>query len=220
MKKIIVFISAFVLLFSCKTGRYISDYKQIKKTIDTLVILKPMVVIDVENYSNKDTFDIKLENAVSKILKDKANDLLSKKYIIKNELPDKEYSDGYIKNLISLTNKLKQSKNPIQEFIFPNLSNENDNANYSLFFYLKGHYTLGINPYETLSKGESANLILGGSSVNLTPARTANEEIGVILFNKNNEVLYFNSVFSVNDPRLKELVERDFMKVIKSIYYK
>ncbi len=220
MKKIIVYISVFTLLYSCETGRYVSDYKQIKKTIDTLVILKPMVVIDVKNYSDKDSFDIKLENAVSKILKDKANDLLNKKYIIKNELSDKEYSDADIKELISLTDKLKQSKKTIQGFIFPDINNKNDKTDYLLFIYLKGHYTQGISPYETLSEGESANLILGGGGVNLTPAKTANEEIGVFLLNKNKEVLYFNSIFSVNDPRLKELAERDFMKVIKSIYYK
>lgn len=110
--------------------------------------------------------------------------------------------------------KLKISGNPISKFILSDgiIKNFNiDNGKYFLFIYLREHYTIGVSPYETLGQG---------NSINLTPARTANEEVGVLLQNNKKEVLYFNSVFSANDPRLKELAEKDLMKVIKSIYYK
>jgi len=213
MKKIILFLIVLNLIYSCNTGKYVSDYKQIKKTIDTLVILSPLVVIDAANYTNNKR-ESDLEKRVEKILSSKADSILARKYNIEKDFSVNNYNEENIKELSNLLGNLKTSKNPINKLKLSDgiiKKTTINNEKYFLFIYLKGHYTIGVSSYETLGQG---------NTLNLTPARTANEEVGVLLLNRNNEVLYFNYIFSSNDPRLKELVERDFMKVIKSIYYK
>ena len=212
MKRIVLFLTITTVLFSCSTGKYAADYKQIKKSIDTLVVLSPMIVIDASDYNGKRIIDSELENNVRKFLTDKSYSLLTGKYVIESDFSNNEYKDENIIEFANLLRNIKQSKNPIQNLVLPNSIYQNHNTGkYFLFIYLKGHYTIGVSPYETLGNN---------SSINLTPAGTANEEVGVLLLNNNNELIYFNSIFSVNDPRLQELTERDFIKVIKSIYYK
>jgi len=210
MKNSVLFLTIVFVVFGCSTGKYVSNYKQIKKTIDTLVIISPLVVIDALNYKGEEITDNELEDSVGIILTNKVSDLLQAKYVVKKDMSQRNYTKEEIEEFVSLFIKLKQLKNPISKLKFSNSIYINE-GKYYLFVYLNGHYTIGVSPYETLGQG---------NSINLTPARTANDEVGVLLLNNKKEVLYFNSVFSANDPRLKELVERDLMKVIKSIYYK
>ncbi len=211
MKKLIVLLIIPFFFNSCNTGKYVSSYKQIKKTIDTLVILTPMVVIDASEYNGKQIIDEELENKVKKILTEKAENLLNSKYILEKDFTVKNYNKLEISEFMGLLNCIKDVKNHIENHFFPKSVKEDYiKSKYYLFIYLKGHYTIGVSPYETLGTN---------NTINITPFRTANEEVGVLLI-YDKKVLYFNSVFSINDPRLQELVERDFLKVIKSIYYK
>ncbi|MCF6364645.1 MAG: hypothetical protein L3J35_00405 [Bacteroidales bacterium] len=217
MNKTILITLMSILIFGCSTGKYVSDYKQIKKSIDTLVVLLPMVIIDEVDFQGKRMADDKLEKDIREKIVNKTYDMLIQKYEIKENLYRKEYNDENIEDIRSLVMKIKNSPNPINNLFFPGTIFQNYEIKTDkcfLLIYLKGHYTLGVGPYGPPG-------ILGdGVRIYLPPTRFADKEIGVLLFNENKEVLYYNFISSANDPRIKELLERDLMKVLKPIYYR
>ena len=185
----IILIIPILFLGSCQSGKYSTDFKSIKKSIDTLVILPTNVEVKVRGENNR--IDIELSKQIGQHLSEKIISLLKSKYNIIHDSAYQEYS-VIVNNEISELNKLlKVKENPIDNVIIPQsmeeLAESYDN-NFILLIYFRGFYTSGIDPFEKASR----------DVVYLSSPNYGNMSLFIILFNKSSrKVLFFEESLAV-----------------------
>ena len=194
--------------------RSVNDFKLIKKSIDTLVIVNPFVKIQVKNFNAAPTIDYFESEKITKQIANQTIKFLGKKYNTElNTLAS--FNDSlYLNEINQVILKLNESKNPINSIKIPetllDLINLSKNR-YFLSVLFIGHYTYGISPYEKVT----------GSKIYLNPGSIAKSNIYIFLADKEkNEIIYYASSQSSDDPRVPDMNERLISKTIKTLYYK
>ena len=209
----IYLIVPFLFLVSCQSGKYVTEFNSIKKTIDTLVILPMNVKVYVKGDSDK-KLDTEVAKEIGQHLSEQTLKLLKNKYKIVYDSTFYEYNSVSDNEIVELIQLLDVKENPINDIYIPKsleeLSNQYDNQ-YFLLMFFRGFYTAGISPYEKASR----------DVVYLSSPNFGNMKLNLILFdNSNKKVLFFEESLVRDDPRLANLIEQMTMQDLKTIYYK
>lgn len=205
-------IISFLFLLSCQSGKYVTDFKSIKKNIDTLVVLP----INAEVYVKGDNTenDTELSKQIGQHLSNQILSILKSKYNLIHDSIYREYSPIFNKEIGELTQLLIVKENPIDNvYISKSLEELADSYEnrYFLLVVFRGFYTAGVSPYEKATR----------EVVYLSSPNYGNMKLNLILFdNSDKKVLFFEESIVKDDPRLVNLIEQMTMQDLKTIYYK
>lgn len=215
----VIFLFGFNLTFlltSYSQVKQVSNFKSIKKTIDTLTYLAPHVFIESISKSISET-DTSLITTISNQLSKKISSSLKQKYFIKNSLFQLQvYQDNEITIFF---NKLDSIDKVLIDIDVPKWLNSYDSSTTSqyvlaIFFY--GFYYSEFEPYFITKQSLRTNYIL------LNPPMLYGSSIRIVIADKQtNTILYYNNIKSKHcDPRITSEVEKLISDIIKPIYYK
>jgi len=203
-----------VLAFGCSTAKYSVTFKSQKKTMDTLIINKPYVLIIADNMKTQ-MIDVDLTKSNEDLIKKNTIDLLSKKYFIKQL----DYMKFDKDSLISLCNNLEKCNKTLNGFSIQSFLCQTKYTSGNQFGLIILFYG-GFNPnYETnynLKTGIKTNTVYYDPM-----AKPYSDMVLMIIDFKKEQVVYFDRKNSSNfDPRLPDQIEQMTMNLLRPIYYK
>ena len=221
-----------LFLYSCATNKHISDFRQVKKSIDTLVVLPALIdikIVDIGNKINRDSFK---DYETNTIISEKSKKILNKKYDVINSgefLPLTE-DDSYELYLFYQQIKKLDKKQSISEALVPTLFEKISSQTpqqYLIINYLTGFYPSServkyVNE-KILEEGMMLSILSLGHVMVLPSIYNSmgGSFLITILYDKvNNKILYFATSDKNGDPRNKYALKKYVSMNLKGIYYK
>ena len=203
------------LLFTqCYTKKYYTDFKNAKKTVNTLVLLSPYV--SVEFLKNKEIIkDDELETKLRKEIFSYSSYVFIQKYQLTNLILSYDTINmNDLSTLFSiLDNSDKNAKLPIPPFI-QNLFQKDSNRYFVMVFY-KGFYNAHFQPNFRIQQAMMWNKIFINSNFNSSDMRV------LVFDNKNKIIVYYGKKYSKNiDPRVFSSIEQMTYSVLRPLYLK
>jgi hypothetical protein len=207
-------IIALIMHLNCRAEKYVSNFKNIKKSIDTLTILPLNVEIFAIESDRSKNIDEGLTHDIKEQLTAKTLKMLSRKYIMIHDSTVIDYNNAMDSEISELIKLIKSSQNPIDGIKIPNvledLTSQYSNDFFLLLFF-RGHYTIGIQPEESVVRDK----------IYIPAQNFAGMELDILMIDKAQQrVLYFEDASTRDDPRLSDLVERIILRAMKTVYYK
>ncbi len=210
-------VSVFILLALNSfgnSGKYYSNYKSFKKSIDSIYVLQPFSLIyclsDTSDYE-----DTKQNTRTSKLLIEKVTAVLKNKYILSFD-ENTNNTLSYQDEIIKLFNELDSVNDPSKPFKTPKFLDDllkDKEEQYILIPFLNGKYRKGANQTDMIMDGGRTLMIR--NDLYMT-------EIAIILLdNFNHQILFYNYKFSSqSDPRIKSHVDLLMGKVLMPVFRK
>jgi hypothetical protein len=206
------YLLAFGTIFLCgfQSSKYIVGFKEIKKNIDTLVLIEPNVFVKTSDFYGKEYYDSSLNDKVKSEIANKTLKILKNKYIMQYDSVLFDNDSLIDEDLDKLITTLKSLNNPIQDIKIPSsfqdLLSFNDKRYYLLIF-LRAQYIDG--------KPTRQDVLY------LDPLfYTYMKQYVFICDNFEKRILYYNDSFSKDEANNTELVERITSRTLQTIYYK
>ena len=205
-------ISIIIIIQACSSGKYYADFKNSKKSIDTLAVMQPVIFIE-SNESPYDLYDPVLSGQVQNQIFEKAYSVLSKKYfidLIENSIDTLQSTDINKLFVLLENSENKESKIEIPELIRKSISGIQ--PRYCLLVFFKGFYTRG---YAKISG--TSNTI----AFNISGQKMLSSDMRLVIFDKvANDVVYYNRKESSADPQVPYNIIKCTSDIIRPIYYK
>lgn len=223
----ILLISFSLYCFSQGLVRQVTNFKKIKHTIDTLVIIPSYVDIkgiDVNNKLFSDTvFSPKLCDTVSFLI----SNLLKNKYHLKHVSGDKRINNIIKRDFNKLFNDINISGNSMPNIELPDSIFQTDinNSRYSLITIFVGLYRTSEKVRKDAKESLPASLavgILSLGSLMLIPTNPSYLAMRIILYDRiEKRVLYYKTDYMPGFNRVDFYnINQFIMKNFKTIYYK
>lgn len=199
------------LMTSCFPTRQSSEFRQMKREADTLVVISPHLEITAYDFRVR-TADSELAEKNREIITVSTNKVLSSRYALKHiEMP--ELDKG---KLLALFNELENLSGAstliIPQTFFPSLKEiENNQLAMIIVFHAE---------YNSINTAIGANTM--ANTWSYTPAARPRSDLRLIVFNmQTDEIIFYNRYktrnYSANSP---DDMERMTRKILKDIYYK
>jgi len=206
-------IVSFSLTYSCSPPKQTSDFRSIKKSIDTLAIASPLVTIMAKNKGNI-VKDIELSESNSTLITKVTINLLDSRYNLKNIrfLQDSVLYQNILISIDSSSGSIEPNKIKaiIDEHEYRN------QARYVLVIFYCAEYNSMFEPNHNVREGLANNAII----INAATKPRSRLDI-IVLDMQKKELKYYDRIESSDiDPRIPANVESFTKKVLKSIYYK
>ncbi len=210
-----VLIIIIITLFICSSAKNIPVNNNVQKPKDTLLILKPYVIVYAE-INGKSEVDSSLSKTNSELIKSAVINLLEYKYklIISDSVEIDE--DTLIKKLDELEIKSKSSKNVSSKTIFKKY-NDVTKSKYALLLLLNADYNPRYQPnYNTY------NNAMGSNSISYNAAAQAHCDMRYFIIDTQTEqIISYDKKKSLStDPRVAGQVEQLTKTLLKGVYYK
>ncbi|RLD59707.1 MAG: hypothetical protein DRJ05_06005 [Bacteroidetes bacterium] len=208
-----IIVLAFILT-GCSSAKYSTEFKAQKKNIDTLTIIKPIVTIDARN--NKVQFlSTELINSVQQTIEGLTIDILSSKYVLKEEKLSNIDTTIFNKIYDQIENSPKRisgvSSDSILKQIAPNIK-----SRFALLITYDGKINPNYEPHNNLMAGLASGYVI------IAPNTKPHSDLRLMIIDTEiHEVVYFDRVKTSNyDPRVKSEIERIIKTILRNIYYK
>ncbi|MCK9617523.1 MAG: hypothetical protein M0R21_06765 [Lentimicrobiaceae bacterium] len=211
MKRILFIISVISgLLYACSSGKYVDEFKKIKRSIDTLEILPIDLQIKTVDFYRRQQSDPQLEEIVITDIINQTNSVLNKKYkIVKpdyNDLTDSQVSVDFEQ----LSNLLDDKKNSLNNVDIPlsfNNLKRNHKHQYSIMLIIRAQYCINY-PEQT-------------NKIWIDPlVKTYIKQCIFLIDNFNGKILYYKKIKTAGDISVKLAVEQITLKSLRNLYYK
>ena len=225
LKILFLFTCFIALLLFTNAEKYYSNFKRVKKEVDTLVLLTPYVEVE---FSKGQSFskDFELSEVLAQQIFDNSHSLLDKKYTLARlASPLDSMSENELSDIFSiLDSSSKLTELPTPPFIQNRIKSCTNR--YLLFIAFNGYYNADFPPYYRVS-GQGSVGIGGGSATSVSIVIHPytiffNSDMRVIIFdNQDDKIVFYNKKYSKDtDPRLPKSVEKMTLDILKSVYYK
>jgi len=189
------------------------DFRQLKKSIDTLSFLTPQVVVESFSSNNR-KIDTVLGEDIRGLLRKKIFTILSGKYTVE----EISFSITAVNNeFTQFFNSICRAGSSLVPFIeIPSWLNKQKTSRYVLGVNFHGFYNGNCEPYYW------AKASLRNNSVYINTDALIAIEMEIMLADKSsNRVLYYRKIKSKElDPRIPADVEKVSSDILKKIYYK
>lgn len=204
---LLLFFHSYVALSQTKQ---VDNFKAIKKTVDSLTLIIPLVEVDILGSSAKDTA---LAGSIRKALSDEIADLLSDRYKL-----NMQQADLLAKTDVApFIDKMDQTESISNTELIPeNLYPAVNDGNYFVAVFFIGSYDKSYPPnYRT-------NQLLLNNAIAIKKGPFCESKIALAFCNRNEKrVLFYHTISSKKlDPRLKDDVTGLARDLVKPIYYK
>lgn len=208
-KVLLTIIITSVLFIGCNSGKYVSEFKEIRKSIDTLEVLPIDIKIKTADYNKKQQYDHQLENVVKADILDQIKTFLNKKYTIVIADTTVNYSQLGT-DLERIRFFIATQKNPLKNEEAPFSFNEikgNLKHRYTLILLVRSQYC--INFPDRLS------------TLWIDPSASTYINQYLFLIDKlNGTIIYFKKVNSDGNISDKVSLEHSTLESIRNLYYK
>jgi hypothetical protein len=211
----IVLIFILVLNLGCRYPKCTEKFKVAKKTLNTYVLLDPVVSI-YARVKNAVTSNPPLSSSTSKIIDGVVNTTLSSKFNLK-KIAGLKFRPSELDSLYKQMdyNKSKQ----LSGIAITSVLNRDfigQPEKYGLLVSLKGYYNPNYSPHNSLASGMAGNsLILYSNTKPLVYVRL------LVIDFEINEVVYYDKYVTENyDPRLESEMAELIKSRIRKIYYR
>jgi hypothetical protein len=205
---LIIFIAS-ILLIGCNPGKHVSDFKNIKKSIDTLDVLPIDIQIKTVDYNKEQLFDRPLEKVVKADILDQIKTFLNSKYKIAIADTTVDYSQ-LCKDLERIRFFIATQSNPLKDEEVPFSFNEikkNLKHKYSLVLIVRSQYCINFpNRLSTLWVDPMVSPYIN--------------QYLFLIDNVNNKIIYFKKVNGDGDISVKLSVEQITLESLRNLYYK
>ena len=230
MHRLVVF-AIILMLSSCVVIRETSDFENLKKGIDSLTILPPLISVKSIDVGTVVKYDTLLNYKLNYFITQNISDLLDSKYNIsilegfsnEYDIVDSLYNDQGI----SLVMDIGGSEEGLDSIELPSSIKKmvlNSKTQYCLLSGFFGYYKTNERKYEEERRLFKINIIISGISfgtVLLRPSKPAESRFYAILIDKiNNRVVYYVTPVPSGDPRSEKVVKGLIYKNLKDLYYK
>ena len=216
MKKTLLLIIVIAgLFFGCNSGKSVVGFKEMKKSIDTLLVLPISVHIKTVDYFKKQTTDPELEEVVSSNILNQVNNVLSEKYKILLPPSGTDSDSQFIADLEQMTDYLDKHNKRLFEIYAPVSFNEikkNLTSRYSLILTVRSQYCINFPP--EINPGTSSVLWINPLY------ETYIHQYLFVIDNLNNQIIHYNKSTTVGNISVKLSVEQITLKSLKELYYK
>jgi hypothetical protein len=203
----------FFLMISCFPTKQTSEFRQLKREVDTLIVISPYLEITAFDFREK-TPDSLLAKRNKELITTVTNQLLSSRYALKHiEMPeldrDKLLALFYDLDNSSVTNTINK-KQPF----FPALK-EIDNNQLAMIITFHAEYN-------SVTTALSSRSNFGTHTAVITPSARPRSDLRLIVFNLHtDEIIFYNRYdtrnYSASSPADMEKMTR---KILRDIYYK
>ena len=194
--------------------KQVSDFKRIKKSMNSLSFLTPYVIIHAIGNGTA-TVDKAQTDTVGLWVNKQVTSMLQGKYSLMN-VPVQW--DSGISQMDSLFALLDSSGKilpviPTPLWLQPT---DTDSSRYALIIFMKGNYHQGYEPYYGIRQSMAANTIRIGSSA------LSGTTMSIIITDKlSNTILYYRTIASRRyDPRIRADINQLTSTILKHIYYR
>ncbi len=210
---IIAIIIIATILSGCSSAKYSTEFKSQKKNIDTLTIIKPIVTIDARN--NKVKFlDTGLTNSVQQTIEELTIEVLSSKYVLKEEKISHIDTTMLNKFYDQIENSPKMISGISSDYILKQIA-PNIQSRFALMITYDGKINPNYEPHHNHMTG-----IASGSIIIAAHTKPYSDLRLMIFDTEICEIVFFDRINSSNyDPRVKSEIERITKTILKKIYY-
>ena len=201
------------LMISCFPTRQSTEFRQMKRMADTLVVIAPYLEITAYDFREK-TPDSLLAEKNREIITNVTNQVLSSRYALKkSEMPELD-RDKLLALFYDADNSSGANRTIRRQTFFPSLR-EIDKSKLAMFITFHAEYN-------SVTTAVSGNTMFGTSSVRITPSARPRSDLRLIVFNlQTDEIVYYNRYdtrnYSASSPADMERMTR---KILRDIYYK
>jgi hypothetical protein len=203
-------------LLECSSGKYYSDFKTRKKSIEKLAVCRPTIFVKSVK-GQKQSEDYELCDKLKKQIFEKTSSILSSKYKltaasdINDSIPEKDLQALFSK----LDNSGKQlSSIKIPPFLQKDFNNIKER--YCLMIFFQGSYNGYLKPNEDFKQALQSNTIY------LNEGHPYRSDIRIVVVDilENNLVYYDKKVSNDIDPRLPIPIDQMISSILRTLYYK
>lgn len=228
MKILRFLIVIIVVSYGCQAGKRVSDFKEVKQSIDTISIIPAFIEIKEIGLGDKITIDTLFSREMSDSISNKISQFLFKKYQIKKYEGYSSINNDVANDLNQVYYELDNSKKIIPDIEIPNSifqNSKNYNDRYCIITFVGGLYKTD----ERIAKDEKdilpasiAVAVLSLGHVYLVPSNPASSTMRLILYDKvMKKVLYYkkstqNGIYPTNISTIDGFIYEN----LKGIYYK
>lgn len=190
--------------------RYFSDFKTMKKKVDSYTVVLPIVYVQSYTGSNISS-DEKTSDSLSQYLLKKTKSMLSGKYSLTviDEAFDlqKKEVDSFLKNLDAISKGISQVYTPdfIQD-LTKNVTNK-----YCILSFFEGTYPQNSDPYRNWKNPNSITIYDNSSHSTLWL---------IIIDKEKHHIVFLDKKSSTIDPRTNDFIDNAVLRIFKPIYYK
>lgn len=203
-------------LTRCSSGKYYSDFKSRKKSVEKLAVIKPSIFVKSVK-DQKESEDNELCYKLEKQISEKTSSILSGKYI----LTDISNTSDIIseKELQSLFSNLDNSEKHLSSIKIPPFLQKdfkNIKERYCLKIFFQGFYNGYLKPDENVKQALQSNVIY------LNSRHLFRSDIRLIVLDilENNIVYYDKKISNDIDPRLPMPIDQMASNILRPLYYK
>jgi hypothetical protein len=200
------------LMISCFPTRQTSEFRQMKREADTLIVISPYLEITAYNFREK-TPDSVLAQKNKEIITRVTNQLLSSRYALKQiEMP--ELDREKLLTLLHEADSTSVTNTTSYQAFFPALK-EIDNNQLAMFIVFHAEYN-------SVTTAVSGNTMFGNSSVRVTPSARPRSDLRLIVFNVQTDEIVFYNKYNTRSYSASSAADMERMtrKILKDIYYK
>lgn len=205
---------AFVTV-QCSSGRYFSDFKSQKRSIDSLTVFQPVVYI-TSMKGKEQVEDIAVRDSVRVQISRTTQETLSDKYGLAYATLTDSVASGDIAFFFSMLDNSGDMVAVVNTPEFMQHAIMKAPGRYCLMLFFQGSFVNELDPNYTVTHMMRSNTII------INPIATSRSDIRLVVFDKaRNQVAYYNRVEAKNsDPRLLGAIDQMTLTVLRSIYYK
>jgi hypothetical protein len=205
-----------VIVFgACKYPKYQKSFRVTKKTLDTYVVMEPVVTV-YARVKNSITSNPPLSVSTSKIVNQIVNKTLSSKFKLKGDIGVK-YNSATLDSVCHLLDNNKSKE--LKGIAMPSNINVNfigKPERYGLLISMIGFYNPNFNPHNSLTRGMATNSLI----FNFNTKPSIEIRLMVIDFELKELVFYDKFISDNFDPRVETEVAELVKRRLRKIYYK
>lgn len=199
----------------CSSGRYYSDFKSQKRSIDSLTVFQPVVYI-TSRKGKEQVEDIAVRDSVRVQISRTTQETLSDRYRLAYATLTDSITSSDITFFFSMLDNSGDVVPVVNTPEFMQHAIMKAPGRYCLMLVFQGSFVNELDPNYTVTHMMRSNTII------INPIATSRSDIRLVVFDKaRNQVAYYNRVEAKNsDPRLPGAIDQMTLTVLRSIYYK
>jgi hypothetical protein len=212
MKKHLIIFLLPILMFSCySSGKYVADFRFIKKRIDTLIYIPAIVDISAFHVDGNLIFDSDRSDEIQRLIDKSVRNTMPKKYCIISDALKIDLKSPINTAIQELLNKLRVKRHPIDSVLVPKIiidATSQYKNEYFLFLAFRGRYSLYNNDYNTAIPSGSEPITFNKHNMILD----------MVLFDRKRQlVLYFDELLLVDDPRDNPRLDNMLTQILRKL---
>ena len=202
-----------IILTSCGSAKYSSNFKNQKKYLDTLTIFTPLVTVVAKN-SKINYIDSVLTHSVQLLIEKQTFDLLSSKY----RLEKKQLAQIDQKSFDKIYSQIENSGKRISGILCDSILiqvDQNYKNKFALLIIYNGEINPDYGPHYNISAGMASNGII------IAPQTKPYSDLRLMIIDTEiREIVFFDRINSSNyDPRVDSEIEHITKTILRNIYY-